>query len=63
MKIPRGYTAKQIVALARELRPPDARANNGGPRPGAGRPKSSAPRCACGAMTLARAEARRHKCG
>jgi hypothetical protein len=28
-----------------------------------GRPRSDAPRCACGKHTLKRAEARRHKCG
>lgn len=27
-----------------------------------GRPRSDAPRCACGAMTLERARARGHKC-
>lgn len=27
-----------------------------------GRPKSDAPRCPCGEMTLKRAEARKHKC-
>jgi hypothetical protein len=27
-----------------------------------GRPRSDAPRCACGKMTSKRAEARRHKC-
>jgi hypothetical protein len=27
-----------------------------------GRPQSSAPRCPCGAMTLARATSRKHKC-
>lgn len=34
----------------------------GGLRAGAGRPKSDAPRCACGEMTLKRAETRKHKC-
>lgn len=33
----------------------------GGPRLGAGRPKS-APQCACGAMSAKRAATRRHKC-
>lgn len=28
-----------------------------------GRPRSSAPRCNCGKMTLRRAEVRKHKCG
>jgi hypothetical protein len=36
--------------------------NSGGPREGAGRPRSAAPRCICGAMTLKCAEARRHRC-
>jgi hypothetical protein len=27
-----------------------------------GRPRSAGPRCPCGAMTAARAKARRHKC-
>jgi len=34
----------------------------GGARPGAGRPRSNAPRCACGRMTLHRAQQMRHKC-
>lgn len=34
----------------------------GGARPGAGRPRSDAPRCPCGAMTAKRAAARAHKC-
>lgn len=29
---------------------------------GTGRPRSAAPRCACGAMTAKRANARGHKC-
>lgn len=29
---------------------------------GPGRPRSEAPRCQCGAMTLKRAKARGHKC-
>jgi hypothetical protein len=36
--------------------------NSGGQRPGAGRPRSDAPRCACGAMTIKWAKARGHKC-
>ncbi len=34
----------------------------GGIRPGAGRKRSDEPRCACGAMTLKRAEHNAHKC-
>lgn len=34
----------------------------GGPRPGAGRPRSNAPRCPCGAMTVRWAAARAHHC-
>jgi hypothetical protein len=34
----------------------------GGAREGAGRPRSDAPRCACGAMTRKLAAIRRHEC-
>ena len=38
-----------------------ARKTHSGGRNG-GRPRSSKPRCACGAMTANRAEARKHQC-
>lgn len=48
--------------LARALAAKRDNANLGGVREGAGRPRSRAPRCACGAMTAKRAAARGHKC-
>src|ERR1019366_469637 len=39
-----------------------AKPAHGGVRPGAGRPRTNAPRCACGAMTAKRAAHQSHKC-
>ena len=49
------------LRLARELASRREKPT-GGARPGAGRPRSKAPRCGCGAMTAKLAAIRGHKC-
>jgi hypothetical protein len=51
-KSERSDIARQLVSL----RKTKSGGHNGG------RPQSKAPRCKCGAMTIKRATARRHKC-
>ena len=51
--MPRKLTTKEARKMAR------ARKTFGA---GPGRPRSYAPRCACGAMTIARAQRNRHRC-
>ena len=44
------------------MRKPKPKSTWGGKRIGAGRPRSTGPRCACGKFTRESAEANRHKC-